>query len=43
MATLKKYKSRFEKEINIPEFNNNIHPGDNFYLHINDNWLKHTK
>jgi hypothetical protein len=43
MATLKKYKSRFEREISIPEFNNNIYPGDNFYLHVNDNWLKHTK
>ena len=42
MSTLKKYKSTFEKEINIPEFNNNIHPGDNFYLHVNDKWLKHT-
>jgi predicted metalloendopeptidase len=38
-----KYKSRFEREISIPEFNNNIYPGDNFYLHVNDNWLKHTK
>lgn len=43
MRTLKNYKSRFEKEISIPEFNNDIHPGDNFYLHVNDNWLKHTK
>ena len=43
MTTLKKYKSTFEKQINIPEFNTHIHPGDNFYLYINDNWLKHTK
>jgi hypothetical protein len=39
MTTLKKYKS---KKISIPEFNKHIHPGDNFYLYINDNWLKHT-
>ena len=43
MSTLKKYKSRFEKNINIPEFNNDIHPGDNFYLHVNEHWIKHTK
>jgi len=35
--------SRFEKQISIPEFNNKINPGDNFYLHINDKWLKTTE
>lgn len=43
MSTIKKYKSRFERHISIPEFNSYIHPGDNFYLHINDKWLKDTK
>jgi len=35
--------SRFEKQISIPEFNNKINPGDNFYLHINDKWLEKTE
>jgi predicted metalloendopeptidase len=39
MTTLKKYKSN---KISIPEFNKHIHPGDNFYLYINDKWLDNT-
>jgi len=35
--------SRFEKQISIPEFNNKINPGDNFYQHINDKWLEKTE
>lgn len=35
--------SKFEKQISIPEFNNKINPGDNFYLHINDKWIEKTK
>ena len=42
MTTLKKYKTRFEKKIKIPEFSTTYHPGNNFYMYINDNWLKTT-
>ena len=35
--------SKFKKQISIPEFNNKISPGDNFYLHINDKWIGNTK
>lgn len=42
MSTFKKHKLKFEKNITIPEFSTNFHPGDNFYLYINDKWLKKT-
>jgi putative endopeptidase len=35
-------KSKFEKKIKIPEFSTTYHPGDNFYMYINDKWLKTT-
>ena len=35
-------KSKFEKNIKIPEFSSIYHPGDNFYMYINDKWLKTT-
>ena len=40
MATLKKYKTKFQRNIKIPEFSTLFHPGDNFYLYVNDEWLK---
>jgi endothelin-converting enzyme/putative endopeptidase len=42
MVTLKKHKTLFEKKINIPDVNNKINPGDNFYMYINDKWLQST-
>jgi predicted metalloendopeptidase len=39
MVTLKKHK---EKQIIIPPPNYKINPGDNFYMYINDTWLKDT-
>jgi len=42
MATLKKYKTKFQKNISIPKFSTLFHPGDNFYLYVNDEWLKKT-
>uniref|UniRef100_A0A6C0D7G0 Peptidase M13 C-terminal domain-containing protein n=1 Tax=viral metagenome TaxID=1070528 RepID=A0A6C0D7G0_9ZZZZ len=40
MKTLKKYKTKFQKNIKYPEFSTLFHPGDNFYLYVNDEWLK---
>lgn len=45
MATLKKYKSYFQKKYKIQtsELNGNINPGDNFYLYVNSHWLNNLK
>lgn len=40
MKTLKKYKTKFQRNIKAPEFSTLFHPGDNFYLYVNDEWLK---
>lgn len=40
MKTLKIHKTKFQKNIKIPDFSTVFHPGDNFYLYVNDEWLK---
>ena len=40
MKTLKIHKTKFQRNIKIPDFSTVFHPGDNFYLYVNDEWLK---
>lgn len=36
-------KKRLPSNPDIPPVRNNIKPGDDFYIHINGNWLRHVK
>jgi len=42
MPLARNYNTKFKEAIHIPDCTALIHPGDNFYKHVNAKWLEHT-